>query len=144
MDAFIESEDGLDEFRGGFADRNTARDPWQNILDLRINQEIATLRGQRVEITAVVENVLNLLNEDWGDIQFSSFNNNTAWNFERYVAANDVGTELGGRVLTADDIGKPVVNFDERTVRDRITGDFLNTANISSRWRLQLGVRYIF
>jgi len=151
MDAFIESEDGLNEFRGGFADRNSSRDPWENILDLRINQEIATFEGQRIEFTAVVENVLNLLNDDWGQIQFSSFNNNNAWSIVdeseaggAYVQAEDVGREVGSRIISADDIGKPFIDFDEGTVRDRITEDFLNTANISSRWRLQLGVRYTF
>lgn len=153
MDAFIESEDGLNQFRGGFAERNSSRDPWQNILDLRINQEIATFQGQRVEFTAVIENVLNMLNDDWGRIQFSSFNNNIAWELAQdptgetsrsYIAPNDVGREIEGRIVREDDIGKPFVEFDEGTVRDRITEDFLNTANISSRWRLQLGVRYIF
>ena len=153
MDAFIESEDGLNEFRGEFADRNSSRDPWENILDLRINQEIATFQGQRIEFTAVVENVLNLLNDEWGLIQFSRFNNNTAWELAQdptdgsdrsYIAPQDVGREIEGRIVTEDDIGRPFVSFDEETVRDRITEDFLNTANISSRWRLQLGVRYTF
>ncbi|PEN09300.1 hypothetical protein CRI93_00795 [Longimonas halophila] len=151
MDAFIESEDGLNEFRGEFADRNSARDPWENILDLRVNQQIATFQGQRLEVTAVVENVLNLLNDDWGEIQFSGFNNNNAWSVAEdpesggaYVEARDVGREIGGRLLTQDDVGKPFIEFDEGTVRDRITEDFLETSNIASRWRLQLGVRYIF
>ncbi|MGM0705654.1 MAG: TonB-dependent receptor [Bacteroidota bacterium] len=153
MDAFIEGEEGLNEFRGGFADRNSSRDPWENILDMRINQEIATFDGQRVELTAVVENVLNLLNDDWGQIQFSGFNNNNAWELAQdptgesdrsYIAPADVGREIEGRLVKEDDIGKPFVEFDEGTVRDRLTEDFLNTSNIASRWRLQLGVRYIF
>lgn len=127
LEAFIESEPGLSEFRGGFAERNSDRDPWQNLVDLRVNQEIATFQGQRFEITAVLENVLNLLNDDWGRVQFSQFNNNNAWQFIGY-----------------DENNRPIIDFDEQIVQDRETGDFLNTANVASRWRLQLGARYTF
>ncbi|MFO8233338.1 MAG: hypothetical protein R6U20_11805 [Longimonas sp.] len=90
---------------------------------------------------------------EWGLIQFSGFNNNNAWELAQdptgesdrsYIAPADVGREIEGRLVKEDDIGKPFVEFDEGTVRDRLTEDFLNTSNIASRWRLQLGVRYIF
>lgn len=144
LDTFIESEDGLREHRGEFADRGSARDPFQHILDLRVNQEIATFGNQRIEITAKVENFLNLLNSDWGRIQFSSFNDNVAWAYFGRVSEDDIGSEIAGREVTADDVGKDIIDFDESTLEDRQAGEFLNTANTSSRWQIQLGARYTF
>jgi hypothetical protein len=144
MDAFIESNESLDEARGTVINRNTARAPWQNLLDLRLAQSIGTFQGQDVQITLDVENVLNLLNDDWGRIRRTSFNNITAWNFEGYVTPDEVGTTVGDRILTEDDIGKPRVTFEEDTVRDQLSDELFNTSDIFSRWRMRLGVRYTF
>ena len=144
LDAFIEGEDALDEARGSVIERNTARAPWQNILDVRISQEIKTVRNQKLEVIMDMENVLNWINDDWGRILTTSFNNTFAWNFTGYVRPQDVGSELGGRILTTEDVGKPIINFDEETVQDRLTDETFNTSFISSRWRLRLGLRYSF
>jgi len=144
LDSFIESQDGLQGFRGEFTERGAARDPFQHIFDLRLNQEIMTFSGQRLELTAVFENFLNLINDDWGEIQFSEFNNNTAWTFSDRVSQDEVGSQQGGRTLTQDDVGKPKISFDPATAEDRRNDELLNTANTSSRWRIQLGVRYSF
>jgi hypothetical protein len=144
MDAFIDGNEALDEARGTVISRNTARAPWQNLLDLRLAQSIGTFQGQNVQVTLDVENVLNLLNDDWGRIQRTSFNNITAWNFEGYVTPDDVGTAVGDRILTEDDIGKPRVTFEEETVRDQLSDRLFNTSDIFSRWRMRLGVKYTF
>ena len=144
FDAFIESEDALDDARGEVIRRNTARAPWQNALDLHFSQEITTINNQSVEFVFDMVNVLNWLNDDWGRVQFTSFNNITGWDFLGYVQDGDVGTEMAGRIITADDVGKPVVNFSEDTINDKLSDQLFNTANISSRWRIRLGVKYTF
>jgi hypothetical protein len=144
LDAFIESQDGLAAYRGTFAERNTSRAPWQTRLDLEFNQGVETLRGQRVDFEVTLINLLNFLNSDWGRLQGTSFNNITALSFQRYVEDGDVGSALAGRVVTEDDLGKPVVSFNERTVRDFLTGDAFNTFDLASRWQLRFGVKYTF
>ncbi len=144
MNSFIEQEDALREYRGGFTERNAARDPFQHILDLRINQEITTISGQSVQLTASLENALNLINDDWGRIRFSEFNNNTAWVFSDRVGEDEVGDQIAGQTITEDDVGKPKLSFDPATAEDRRSEEIFDTANTSSRWRLQLGVRYTF
>ena len=144
MNAFIEGNDALDEARGSVIRRNTDRQPWQNILDVRLAQSFETFDGQRVEFTFDIENFLNLLNDEWGRIRVTSFNNRLAWEFEDYVQPSDVGTELNGRIVTQDDVGKPRVSFDEETAREQLDGTGFFLANISSRWRMRLGVRYTF
>lgn len=145
MDAFIESEPALDDARGSVIKRNSAQAPWQHLLDLRLSQTIQTFEGQRIEITADVENVLNLLNDEWGRVRVTEFNNITAWDFQGYVTPEDVGTSVGGgRILTEDDVGKPRVTFNDETIQDKLTDQQYNTSNIASRWRMRLGVRYTF
>jgi hypothetical protein len=144
MDAFIENNDALDEARGEVIERNTADAPWQNVLDLRLAQTIETFEGQDIQVTVDIENVLNLLNDDWGRVRSTSFNTLTAWDFQGYVLPQDVGTAVNGRVLTEDDVGKPRVSFDEDTVNDQLNDQLFNTLNIFSRWRMRIGVKYTF
>ena len=148
LDTFIESEEALREARGRVIERNAARTPWENRLDLRLNQELFTFQGQRVELTANLFNALNLLNSEWGQVQFTQFDNANLLSFNGYVTEADIGTERGGRTITPGDVGKIRVSFDE--------GDFQNeegafdrdqifqTSDLASRWQLQLGLRYTF
>jgi hypothetical protein len=144
MNAFISAWEGLDDYRGGFTKRNIDIGPWSHRIDLQVTQNILTYDTQRLEITATMENVLNWLNDDWGRQRFTSFQNAFAWDLSGYVESSDVGTELGGRVLTQDDIGKPIVSFDEANLQDTASDDLFQTSNIASRWQVQLGLRYTF
>jgi len=144
MDAFIESEEALREARGSIVERGSAREPWQHVLDLQVTQTVQTFGSQRVEITATVENVLNLLNDDWGRSRFASFGNAEAWSFEGYVVPEDVGTQVNGRVLTEDDVGKPRVTFEDESVYEKLEDRLFNTSNIASRWRARIGIKYAF
>ena len=148
MDAFIEGNESLDDARGSVIERNTGRAPWQNRFDLRFAQSIKTFDGQRIQITADVENFLNLLNDDWGRQRETVFGNIDAWNLSGYVQEGDIGTRQGGRILTRDDLGKPIVTFNEDPtgdiVEDQLSDSFFEADDIFSRWRLRLGVRYTF
>jgi hypothetical protein len=144
MDSFISSEPALDEARGGFVDRYSGTAPWRTILDLKVTQRIETFEGQKLELIANLENVLNALNDEWGRIQFTSFNNLFAWTVDGYVRQEDVGSRMGGRVITEDDLGKPIVSFDEQIVRDKLADQRFSNASTASRWQLQLGFRYTF
>ena len=144
MNAFIEGNEALDEARGSVIDRNTAQAPWQNILDLHLAQSIRTFDGQRMKVTLDVVNVLNLLNDSWGRIRNTSFNNIPAWSVEGYVQEGDVGSEVNGRIVSQDDVGKPRVSFSEQTARQDLNGEQFFVEDIPSRWRLRLGVKYTF
>jgi len=141
LNDWISSESSLDDYRGQVVPRGTAREPWTNFLDLRINQEIKTFNGQSVEITASMFNVLNFLNEDWGIREGVSFNNYRAVQFEQYVDQDFIDNRGAGMGLTSDDIGKPVLNFDPQNVTD---DEIYSTRDLSSRWQMQIGVRYSF
>jgi hypothetical protein len=140
LDAWIRSEDSVNDYRGGFVDRNSAREPWTNFLDFRISQEIQTFGGQSVEISASMFNVLNFLNDEWGIREGTQFNNYTAIFIAGYVD-QDFIDENPERNLTSADIGEPIIDFDPEDVTD---DEIFNISDLSSRWQLQFNVRYNF
>lgn len=139
-DSWISGESSLSDFRGGFVDRNTAREPWTNFLDFKITQEVNTFNGQSLEFGLSMINFLNFLNSEWGVRKGTAFNNHLAVDFLQYVTEDFIADNpsLG---LSSGDIGKPVVNFDpENVTDDRI----YNVSDFSSRWQMQFTVRYKF
>ena len=130
IETFINSSDALKASRGKIFERNSARAPWNHRLDLRIAQKIPSISGQNFELTLDIENLLNLLNDDWGKVEFVNFGADNFLDFRGYDAQ-----------------GKPKVTLDPRDSNDDgvITQEdsfsFLTTA---SRWQMQLGIRYSF
>ena len=144
LDAFIEGHEALNEARGSIIDRNTARDPWTHLIDLQLSQQIATFEGQDIKLTANLENALNLLDSEWGRIRESSFGEKSAWTFNRYITESDVGSRVSGRIVTEDDVGKPVISVsDEFDLEPALADEEFGTSFLS-RWRLQFGVKYTF
>lgn len=124
LNAFINSHPSLAKHRGEFVPRNNATTPWETYLDLKVVQTIPTFQGHTLELSLSMSNVLNFLNDSWGAHEEVSYGNVTAWTFERY-----------------NDSGKPVISFDpSRAYRSSI----YTTDDVSSVWRLQVGVRYNF
>ncbi|MCH9007251.1 TonB-dependent receptor [candidate division KSB1 bacterium] len=130
IETFINSSDALKDARGKIFPRNSARTPWQNRLDLRIAPKIPSIGGQNFELTLDFRNFLNLLNNDWGEVQFVNFDADNFLDFDGY-----------------DSAGKPIVTLDPRDSNEDgvITQeDSYSTADFSSRWQMQFGIRYTF
>ncbi len=125
MNDFISSHSSLDDYRGEIVPRGTAREPWTNFLDFRINQEIETFSGQKLELTASMFNVLNFLNNEWGKREYVSYNNYRIWTIKEYDNVT----------------GKPVISFDPENASE---DERFSTTNIGSRWQMQIGLRYSF
>ena len=122
MESFINKNDYLSANRGKIAERNAAQCPWFTSLDMRIAQEIPDLWGMgRFQVSLDILNVLNLLNSDWGYEQY------TSWYYQI--------VDLKG--TTADN--KPVYSFTAPTTNVPWTPTYS-----TSRWAMQLGVRYSF
>ncbi|HEX7025339.1 MAG TPA: TonB-dependent receptor, partial [Gemmatimonadales bacterium] len=131
LNTFIVSEKCLREQRGRIMDRGSCRNPWQKFVDLRLGKVIPTLSGQSLEVTADVFNFLNLLNRDWG------INRETA-NFEQvtFLSMSTSAYDTRGTATQADDRGV-------YSVPTALPA--LNRASVNaSRWRIQLGGKYIF
>lgn len=116
--SFVDSE-GLD--RGGIAKRNELSSDWWTKFDLRINQELPGFRQQdRANAYFIVENLGNLLNDDWGVLEEGGFPR-----FQPAVSAtlNEQGQYVFQEFL--DPAGQTRV------------------AN-ASFWQMRLGIRYQF
>ena len=131
FDAFIAQDDYLSENRGQIAERFAAVNPWYSNLDLRILQDVAFRVGgtpQRVQLSLDILNVANLLNSEWG---------------VRKVARSSATSPLSlvGFEENADETLTPVFNYVGPSAEQ---GTFIDDPNISSRWRMQIGIKYIF
>ncbi len=150
LDAYIESEPSLQEARGTVVNRNTANAPWSFIFDLQLTQEILTFGGQSIEINATLENLFAFaddklgLENEIGRAQFTNFNNISLLGFEEYITPEDVDNSVAGREVMPDDVGKPVINFSQQQVTDKLTGERFATSDFFSRWRARIGLRYTF
>jgi hypothetical protein len=124
LDAFISSDEYLDSRRGGYAERNAVRGPWSDIVDLKLLQDF-TISKNTLQLSFDIFNFTNLLNKDWGKLN-SRPSNSQFLNFE--------GFEADGTT--------PTYSFSTNTAAnlDRVSDSGL----LSSRWQMQLGLRYIF
>ena len=130
VDAFIDSDPALSAARGGIVRRNASRSPWRNRLDLRLIQQLPSVRNQHFELTLDVLNLANLINSDWGQSRYVRFDAAGLFNFDGYDEQSRPDLDL--RVRDA--------NEDGRVDRE----DVFQTTNLSSRWQVQAGVRYTF
>jgi hypothetical protein len=124
LNAFIEQDSYLKKHRGEIADRFGAVNPWYSDIDLRILQDIGLNRGSTrhtFQVTLDVLNVANLINSDWGVRKVASASATSPLTLVRFNSA-----------------GAPVFNF---TGPDKT---YVDDPGLFSRWRAQLGVRYLF
>ncbi len=124
LDAFIQQDDYLSEHRGEIAERFGLINPWYNEVDLRILQDFAIFTGGKrnaLQLSIDVQNVGNLINSDWG---------------VRKVANPAALTPL--RLVRVDPDNVPVFNFTGPS------STFINDPTQFSRWRAQIGIRYLF
>ncbi len=63
----------LNDYQGQIVPKNIAKTPWVHKLDLSVRQEVPFVFGGKLELLADVENVLNLLDKDWGTIRQVGF-----------------------------------------------------------------------
>jgi len=129
LNNYIDNSKYLSGRRGKYAEKNGAWAPFTSIFDIGVRQDVGlNIGGQRhrLQLSADIMNVANMLNPEWG-VQYvvpGDFNNYELYNFAGYEA-------------------------DGTTPRFTYTGtqtndDTFNIAGLTSRWRMQFGVRYMF
>jgi hypothetical protein len=130
LNAFIEADSYLSEHRGQYAEKNSNYMPYTSFLDLSIRQDLGVLLGEKVhklQLSLDVFNLPNLINSEWG-VRYS-----VPGNFNNFFLYDFAGYESDGTT--------PKFNF---TYGDRTGKDAFNLSDLSSRWQMRLGVRYIF
>lgn len=126
FEKFINDDDYLSENKGSYAEKNGSRTPWQNQVDFRLLQDFSVNAGGKnhtLQFSFDIFNFGNLLNKDWGVVYSNPFAYQIL-DFEGY-AADGTTPQF---TFTESDLG------DER----------FNISNFNSRWRMRVGLRYIF
>ena len=129
---YIDQDDYLKEHKGEYAERNGAKLPWRNQVDIKFIQDIFTNIGDKrntLQFTIDIFNFGNFLNKDWG--AFDQVNATSL-----LVPTNQNALVPGGAVTPTfrlqADRGQPV----SETFRDN--------NSITSTYYMQFGLRYIF
>jgi hypothetical protein len=121
LDRIINTDDCLRDSRGKILRRNSCRNPWMDMLNVRASKLFRLRTERSVELMADLFNVLSLLGSRWGDIRET----------------------LGGSEVTLLEL----TGYD--TVRGRGVYRFIPVerapiSNDVSHWRIQLGARLTF
>ncbi len=131
LDSYISNDKYLSSRRGQYAEKNSSRVPFTSIIDLKIAQDFYITAGDQkhtLQITMDIFNFGNFLNKNWGRRYFSNFGQVQLLDFEGFQADN-----------TTPEF---TYNVDRSEVQDFLT---INDVGVnSSRWYMQLGVRYSF
>lgn len=120
---FVNSDKYLSSRKGNFTERNGGRTPWSTTVDMRLVQNIV-LGKNKFQFTADIFNLTNLINKDLGKIYFVSNTFNS--------------TSSVGLTRTNSGLSDPLFTFSKPTQKP------YSVDAISSKWQIQLGVRYIF
>ena len=130
LNAVIEDDKYLSNNRGGYAEKNGAWMPFATTFDLSLKQDLGFNLGgqsQRVQISLDIINFANLINPKWGTLY------TIPGEFNYYYLYNFVGYEADGTTPKFEFRG------DGSTGKDRF-----NISNSGSRWKMRVGVRYMF
>lgn len=122
LKAYIAQDAYLSSRRGQYAERYASLSPWYSNWDVRVLQDYRLANRHVIQFSLDILNAGNLLNSDWGVRQTASY--------------SGLAQPLGVSVSTT---GVPTYSFD---TTQRST--FFNDSQLTSRWRMQFGVRYSF
>lgn len=134
LDQFISNDSYLSERRGRLAERNMARVPWSHTLDLKFTQDFYINAGGKrntLQLTLDIFNFTNMINKDWGKQKLVNFQTVNLLDFRGYV------DEAAGDYTPVYRYTLGVTDPEDLYITD-------DTGTTSSRWQMQVGVRYIF
>ncbi|MEL6989537.1 MAG: TonB-dependent receptor, partial [Bacteroidota bacterium] len=104
-----------------YTEKYGALSPWYSNWDVRILQDIGVSDQNKFQLSIDILNFGNLINSGWGVRQFATT------------------TSLAQPIAVSVTDGEPTYTFDTSQ-----TSTFFNDFSVLSRWRMQLGLRYVF
>lgn len=140
LNSFIENDKSLSEARGTYIERNSVFNPWSHIVDLKGIVDIYNGFSEgklkhSLQLTVDVFNFTNMLGgifeKDWGKIYFAD-------NFDNFTLLSYAGVVTG--TTTPQYRLNPVIAQGKKPWDNR----FDDSGIRSSRWQMQVGLRYSF
>ena len=137
LNSYIVNDPHLKDRRGQYAQRNGGRIPMRFSIDLRFLQdfyvEVGNGKRNTLQLSVDIFNFTNLLNRRWGRRLFAgSFGNYPLIFMENDLSGNN------------DTTPKYTVNRNILRGEDPWDDSIDDTGFRSSRWQMQVGIRYIF
>ena len=78
LNAFIDGKSCLNRQRGRISARNSCETGFTGILSMRLSQEVSLWSDKKLELILDIENLSNLINDDWGRVDSYSAPSNIA------------------------------------------------------------------
>ncbi|MFD2572838.1 carboxypeptidase regulatory-like domain-containing protein [Spirosoma soli] len=130
---YVNTNEYLSSRKGNFTERNAARTPWNNNVDLRIIHEIRFVGRHSLQISYDIFNFLNLVDNKLGYFYFSpnTFNSTASIGLSRLSNGNPAYNPAN---IPGSD---PTFSFSQPAAAYSID-------QLASRWQMQLGLRYSF
>jgi hypothetical protein len=118
--AFIGQDPYLSTIRGEYAERNAALSPWWSTWDVRILQDLIINENSKFQLSWDILNIGNLISNSWGVRQIPTLTQPIS-------------------VAGVDATGVPTYSFNPG-----LNDSYADSFGLSSRWQMQLGLRFIF
>lgn len=132
---------GLNKYRGRILPKNSQQSPDFFKVDLHLSQELPTfVGGSRIKLFADIENVLNLIDSDWGSLRQVSFPYTASVvDVQCLSAPTPTGTAPGtGVVNTASNQSCAQYRY------SRVTAPVETLNSRQSLYQVRVGVRFEF
>ncbi|GHN02307.1 cell envelope biogenesis protein OmpA [Cytophagales bacterium WSM2-2] len=132
FNSFIDGDKYLSTRRGQFTERNAARTPWNNQVDIRLMHDFNFKVGEKTntfQISLDIINFSNLISKDWGVYYFTPNTINST--VDPGLSVNTRSYNAGSGMY--DIMGKYTTPTSKWSIDQ-----------FSSRWQAQVGLRYIF
>jgi len=100
FEQFINGQPCLRDHRGEILPRNSCRTPWQNNMNMTLEQSLPTVYGKTLSVRLDVFNFLNLIDHDWGKVKLPV--NSPSFNDQSLVSV--VGQTSDANVLNTQPI----------------------------------------
>lgn len=135
--AFIDNDKALSKYKGKYFYKYSGLLPWVGSLDARILQDFNfNVKGKKhtIQLSADIVNVLNLINNDWGE--------RNTYTFGTFQDMGILGTPSSSNNTGAESFNRnnPKFTFNP----DGPTKAYQKSYTTGSTWSILVGVRYIF
>ncbi|MFO7725569.1 MAG: carboxypeptidase regulatory-like domain-containing protein [Oceanipulchritudo sp.] len=134
---FVDRTPGLREYKGQIVPRNTGRAPWIHQFDINITQEIPVWREHKLELIFNIQNVGNLINDEWG------LEKRPRGSFGRAVNLVSPGHFPIAQGDKGNEFGYYEYRYPENNQASEETF-YVHPQGLASRWAIQVGARYSF